>query len=133
MEPSDCPFVRTKASVGNGDLTLAAEILTLLQVWGLVSLMLEAPLVPAARSSLRLVGRTAADTLRGRADAPSRELAVDTLLAGATFGNLDSGRRFKGARVWRIADYPPAINRSKRGLPRSGAKVGSILSQPGER
>jgi Zn-dependent protease with chaperone function len=78
------------ASIGNGDLTLAAEILTLIQVWGLVSLMLEAPLVPAPRASLRLVGRTAMDTLRGRADAPSRELAVDTLLAGATFENLDS-------------------------------------------
>jgi Zn-dependent protease with chaperone function len=78
------------ASIGNGDLTLAAEILTLLQVWGLVSLMLEAPLVPAARVSLRLVGRTARHTIRGRADAPSRELAVDTLIAGATFENLDS-------------------------------------------
>jgi hypothetical protein len=78
------------ASIGNGDLTLAAEILTLLQVWGLVSLMLEAPLVPAPRASLRQVGRTAMDTLRGRADAPSRELAVDTLIAGATFENLDS-------------------------------------------
>jgi Zn-dependent protease with chaperone function len=78
------------ASVGNGDLTLAAEILTLIQVWGLVSLLLEAPMVPQARASLRLVGRTARDTLRRRADAPSRELAVDTLLAGATFDNLDS-------------------------------------------
>ncbi len=78
------------ASIGNGDLTLAAEILTLMQVWGLVSLMLEAPMVPMARASLKLVGRTARDTLRGRADAPSRELAVDTLLAGATFENLDS-------------------------------------------
>jgi Zn-dependent protease with chaperone function len=78
------------ASIGNGDLTLAAEILTLLQVWGLVSLMLEAPLVPAPRASLRLVGRTAMDTLRGRAHATSRALAVDTLIAGATFENLDS-------------------------------------------
>jgi Zn-dependent protease with chaperone function len=78
------------ASIGNGDLTLAAEILTLLQVWGLVSLVLEAPLLPAPRASLRLVGGIGRDTLRGRADAPSRELAVDTLLAGATFENLDS-------------------------------------------
>jgi len=77
-------------SIGNGDLSLAAEILTLLQVWGLVSLMLEAPLVPAPRASLRLVGRIAMDTLRGRADAPSRELAVDTMMAGATFENIDS-------------------------------------------
>jgi Zn-dependent protease with chaperone function len=78
------------ASVGNGDLTLAAEILTLIQVWGLVSLILEAPLLPAARASLTLVGRTAGDTLRNRADASSRELAVDTLIAGATFERLDS-------------------------------------------
>jgi Zn-dependent protease with chaperone function len=78
------------ASVGNGDLTLAAEILTLLQTWGLVSLILEAPMVPEARVSLGLVGRTAMDALRGRADASSQELAVDTLLAGATFERLDS-------------------------------------------
>ena len=78
------------ASIGNGDLTLAAEILTLLQVWGLLSLVLEAPMVAPARASLRLVGRTAMGALRGRADASSRELAVDTLLAGTTFENLDS-------------------------------------------
>ncbi|HEX3233889.1 MAG TPA: M48 family metalloprotease [Gemmatimonadales bacterium] len=78
------------ASVGNGDLTLAAEILTLIQVWGLVSLMLEAPLVPAPRASLKLVARIARDTLRGRAEAPSRELAVDTMMDGNTFENLDS-------------------------------------------
>jgi hypothetical protein len=28
--------------------------------------------------------------------------------------------------------YFPATSRSKRGLPRSGAKFGSILSQPGD-
>ena len=78
------------ASIGNGDLTLAAEILTLIQAWGLVSLMLEAPLVATARDSLTLVGRTAMDTFRGRADAASRELAVDTLLAGAEFEKIDS-------------------------------------------
>jgi Zn-dependent protease with chaperone function len=78
------------ASIGNGDLTLAAEILTLMQVWGVVSLLLEAPLVPMPRASLRLVGRTALDTLRGRSDVPSRELAVDTMMAGNAFENLDS-------------------------------------------
>jgi Zn-dependent protease with chaperone function len=78
------------ASIGNGDLTLAAEILTLVQAWGLVSLALEAPLVAPARASLSEVGRTAMDALRGRADESSRELAVDTLLAGTTFENLDS-------------------------------------------
>ena len=70
------------ASIGNGDLTLAAEILTLLQMWGLVSLMLEAPLVPAPRGQPDAGGPHRLDTLRGRADASSRELAVDTLLGG---------------------------------------------------
>jgi Zn-dependent protease with chaperone function len=78
------------ASVGNGDLTLAAEILTLLQTWGLVSLLLEAPFVETARGLLRQVGRTAREVLRGRADASSRELAVDTMLTGADFERLDS-------------------------------------------
>jgi Zn-dependent protease with chaperone function len=78
------------ASVGNGDLIVAAEILTVLQTWGLISLVLEAPMLPMARDSLRLAGRTGLDVLRGRADASSQELAVDTLLAGATFERLDS-------------------------------------------
>jgi len=78
------------ASVGNGDLTLAAEILTLLQTWGLVSLLLEGPLVGTARDYLRRVGHTAREELRGGADASSRELAVDTLLAGADFERVDS-------------------------------------------
>jgi Zn-dependent protease with chaperone function len=78
------------ASIGNGDLTLAAEILTLLQAWGLASLVLEAPLVGTARDCLMQVVRTARDTFRGRADASSRELAVDTMLAGTEFEKLDS-------------------------------------------
>lgn len=78
------------ASVGNGDLILAAEIMTLIQTWGLVSLVLEAPFLPAVRACLRLVARTAIETLRGRADTASRELAVDTLIAGAGWENLDS-------------------------------------------
>jgi Zn-dependent protease with chaperone function len=72
-------------SVGNGDLTLAAEIMTLLQAWGFVTLLLEAPFLPPARASLRLVGRTAMQTLRGRAGTSDRELAADTLLGGAGY------------------------------------------------
>ncbi|HET8625527.1 MAG TPA: M48 family metalloprotease [Gemmatimonadales bacterium] len=71
------------SSVGNGDLTLAAEILTLLQTWGLITLLLEAPFLSAARASLVLVGRIGWRTVQGTADAPSRELALDHLLEGA--------------------------------------------------
>jgi Zn-dependent protease with chaperone function len=71
------------ASVGNGDLTVAAEILTLLQTWGLISLLLEAPFLSHARASLASVGRTAWQTLQGKADASDRELALDRMLEGA--------------------------------------------------
>jgi Zn-dependent protease with chaperone function len=71
------------SSIGNGDLTLAAEILTLLQTWGLITLVLEAAFLPSVRRSLAVVGGIGWRTLRGKADAPSRELAVDHLLDGA--------------------------------------------------
>jgi Zn-dependent protease with chaperone function len=70
-------------SIGNGDLTVAAEILTLLQTWGLVSLLLEAPFLSHARSSLAIVARIAWQALRGKGDASSRELALDRMLEGA--------------------------------------------------
>ena len=70
-------------SVGNGDLTLAAEILSVLQTWGLVALTLEAPFLPTSRANLGLVVRTARQALRGEADVSSRELALDRMLAGA--------------------------------------------------
>jgi Zn-dependent protease with chaperone function len=73
------------ASVGNGDLTLAAEILTLLQTWGVVTLALESPFLPTSRAKLALIGRSARQTVRGEADASTRELAVDTLLEGAGY------------------------------------------------
>ena len=78
-------------SVGNGDLTLAAETLSVLQTWGLVTLLLEAPFLPSSRASLRFVLRTTVRSIRGEADAPSRELALDRLLAGAGHeGGMDS-------------------------------------------
>jgi len=113
------PRVLLIASVGNGDLTVAAEIMTLIQTWGLVSLVLEAAFLPASRASLRLVGRTAMETLRGQADASNRELAVDTLLAGAGWGQPGlrrareaAGRSPAGAPVRLSA--PPDHGRSRR-------------------
>jgi Zn-dependent protease with chaperone function len=70
-------------SVGNGDLTVAAEILSVFQTWGLVALLLEAPFLPTSRANLGLVLRIAGQARRGRADVSSRELALDRLLAGA--------------------------------------------------
>jgi hypothetical protein len=60
-----------------------AEILSVLQTWGLVALLLEAPFLRSARASLRFILRTAAGAVRGDPDASTRELALDQLLAGA--------------------------------------------------
>jgi Zn-dependent protease with chaperone function len=75
-------------SIGNGDLTLAAEILCVLETWGLVTLLFEAPILPASRRSLGFVLGTALRALRGEAEPASRELALDRLLAGAGHEHL---------------------------------------------
>ena len=70
-------------SVGNGDLTLAAEILSVLQTWGLVTLVLESPFLPRSRANLIYVLRVADRVRRGHASPSVRQKAVDRLLAGA--------------------------------------------------
>jgi hypothetical protein len=79
-------------SVGNGDLGVAAEIMAVLQTWGLISLAFEAPILPWSRTSLAQVVRAAGDTLRGRAGPREREAALDRLLAGAGY-EYDIGSR----------------------------------------
>jgi Zn-dependent protease with chaperone function len=71
------------ASVGNGDLILAAEILGVLQTWGLVALALEAPFLPRSRHNLMYVLRVAGHARRGHASPTVRQQAVDRLLDGA--------------------------------------------------
>ncbi len=81
-------------SVGNGDLRVAAEIMAVLQTWGLISLAFEAPILPWSRASLTHVVRAAGDTLRGRAGPREREAALDRLLGGAGYEyDLGSGDR----------------------------------------
>ena len=70
-------------SVGNGDLTLAAEILCVLQTWGLVALLLEAPFLPTSRKNLMFVLRVAGHARRGHASVTVRQKALDRLLDGA--------------------------------------------------
>ena len=72
-------------SVGNGDLTLAGEILSVLQTWGLVALLLEAPFLPTSRRNLMFVVRVAGHTRRGHASPTVRQKALDRLLDGAGY------------------------------------------------
>ena len=72
-------------SVGNGDLTLAAEILCVLQTWGLVTLLLESPFLPTSRKNLMFVLRVAGNARRGHASVSVRQKALDRLLDGAGY------------------------------------------------
>jgi Zn-dependent protease with chaperone function len=72
-------------SIGNGDLAVAREILTVLQTWGLVVLALDASIEPWARSNLAMVARTTMGVLSGSADQSPREQALDFMLGGAGF------------------------------------------------
>jgi Zn-dependent protease with chaperone function len=73
------------ASIGNGDLAVAREILTVLQTWGVVILALDASIMPWARRNLAIVARTTIGVLSGSADRSRREQAVDLMLAGAGY------------------------------------------------
>jgi Zn-dependent protease with chaperone function len=73
------------ASIGNGDLAVAKEILTVLQTWGLVTLALDAAIMPWARRNLAIVARTTIGVLTGSAERTRREQAVDLMLAGAGY------------------------------------------------
>lgn len=72
-------------SIGNGDLAVAREILTVLQTWGLVVLALDAAIEPWARKNLAIVARTIRGVLSGSADQSHREQALDLMLGGAGY------------------------------------------------
>ena len=74
----------------------------------------------------------AASVAEIRAQAPPR-----FVLGGACYGGtiaIDVALAAPGrAPVRRAPAHPPAISRSKRGFPRSGANVGSMRSHAGDR
>jgi Zn-dependent protease with chaperone function len=72
-------------SIGNGDLAVAREILTVLQTWGLVILALDASIEPWARRNLAIVVSTTMGVFSGAADQSRRDQALDLMLAGAGY------------------------------------------------
>lgn len=72
-------------SIGNGDLAVAREILTVLQTWGLVVLALDASILPWAQRNLAIVARTTIGVLSGSAAQSHREQALDFMLGGAGY------------------------------------------------
>jgi Zn-dependent protease with chaperone function len=83
-------------SVGNGDLEIAAVILSVFQTWGLVALLLETPLNANRRAMLRHFVRLSAQAVRGRVDPEDARALLDRFLIGSGwefeefFANLDT-------------------------------------------
>ena len=72
-------------SVGNGDLEIAATILSVFATWGLIALILEAPYNARRRFAVRRFVRLAAVTLKGRAEPNEAEDVLDHLLSGSSW------------------------------------------------
>ena len=72
-------------SVGNGDLQIGATILSVFATWGLVTLLLEAPVSARRRATLARFLRLVAATLRGRADQEEARQVFGLLVAGSAF------------------------------------------------
>ena len=69
-------------SVGNGDLEIAAIILSVFQTWGLVALLLETPLDARRRMLARRFVELSIRAARGRAEAKDARALLDRLLSG---------------------------------------------------
>lgn len=72
-------------SVGNGDLQIGATILSVFATWGLISLILEAPVSGRRRAALKRLLRFGAASLRGRADREEASPLLELLLGGSAF------------------------------------------------
>lgn len=69
-------------SVGNGDLEIAAVILSVLGTWGLLSAILEATLFPTQRRLVRRFAAASARSLRGRVNRSEARAVVEPLMSG---------------------------------------------------
>jgi Zn-dependent protease with chaperone function len=72
-------------SVGNGDLEIAAIILSVFETWGLMALLLETPLDVRRRALVRRCIRVSLASARGRADVEEIRVLLDALLSGSSF------------------------------------------------
>ena len=71
------------ASVGNGDLEIAATIFSVFETWALMAALLETPLSARRRAFVRKIVQLAYDAARGRADEDEARAMIDALLVGS--------------------------------------------------
>ena len=116
-------------SVGNGDLEIAAIILSVFQTWGLVALLLETPLDASRRALVRRFVGLSMQAARGRVDAEDARALLDRLLGGGEFGVAleefcepgDHQPQVGGARVLHHPGSDPVYRDRRAGQHRSQA------------
>lgn len=77
------------ASVGNGDMRIAATFFAIFEAWGAVALITETPFSREARGALRRTMRALREAAAGRSDPEEERRVADDLLAGA--GPISAG------------------------------------------
>ena len=78
------------ASVANGDLKIAAIILSVFQTWGLLALVIDTPFGPRSRKSIRLFVTSSVKAFRNASHRRTAARMLDRLMdgAGMTFEDL---------------------------------------------
>ena len=71
------------ASVANGDLRIAAIVLSVFQTWGLLALLIDTPFGPRSRRAIRQFVTTSRKAWRNEADRRTASRMLDRLMDGA--------------------------------------------------
>ena len=85
------------ASVGNGDMRIAATFFAIFEAWGALALMTEIPFSRDARAALRRMVQAVREAAAGRYDPEEARLVADDLLDGA--GPISGGF---DVYMWRV-------------------------------
>ncbi len=91
------------ASVANGDLKIASIVLTVLQTWGLLALLIDLPFGPSSRRAVLQFLSTSRNAWRNQADRQTAALMLDRLVDGAGMGFED---------LFAHTDIPNIVSRS---------------------
>jgi hypothetical protein len=82
-------------SVGNGDLEIAAIILSVVETWALVTALFEAGLYPGPRKLVRDLGAASVRMLRGSLDTGTARSVVDRLLGSTLPDPMEVAENFQ--------------------------------------
>jgi Zn-dependent protease with chaperone function len=89
-------------SVGNGDLEIAAIILSVVETWALATALFEAVLYPRQRQLVRDFGIASVRSLRGTLDPRDARSVVDRLLGSSMPDPMEVAESFQPENLWGV-------------------------------